>query len=164
MWDSCPEWMMSLALHPVDCFALRFERRENVIATRLDSIIIALDRPEQGSVRQQQFTETVAHELRTPLTILRTRIDMLADPDVARILRKDVQGMSRVARSYWNLREVETLTPAAEVTDLQAVAAEVVEALGPLAIAEKKSLALTGTEDRVVRALIGHLRDFLVRH
>jgi hypothetical protein len=32
--------MMSLALHPVDCFALRFERRENAIATRLDSIII----------------------------------------------------------------------------------------------------------------------------
>lgn len=150
---------MSLALHPVDCFALRFERRENVIATRLDSIIIALDRPEQGSVRQQQFTETVAHELRTPLTILRTRINMLADPDVARVLRKDVQGMSRV-----EFAEVETLTPAAEVTDLQAVAAEVVEALGPLAIAEKKSLALTGTEDRVVRALIGHLRDFLVRH
>jgi signal transduction histidine kinase len=137
---------------------LRFERRENVIATRLDSIIIALDRPEQGSVRQQQFTETVAHELRTPLTILRTRINMLADPDVARVLRKDVQGMSRV------VAEVETLTPAAEVTDLQAVAAEVVEALGPLAIAKKKSLALTGTEDRVVRAFIGHPRDFLVRH
>ena len=38
------------------------------------------------------------------------------------------------------------------------------ELAGTLAIAEKKSLALTGTEDRVVRALIGHLRDFLVRH
>jgi signal transduction histidine kinase len=107
----------------------------------------ALDRLEQGFVRQRQFTETVAHELRTPLTILRSRIDMLADPEVAQALRKDIEAMSRVVTQLLESAEVETLSlPPSETADLQAVARTVVEALAPLAVMQKKSLALNGPD------------------
>jgi signal transduction histidine kinase len=107
------------------------------------SINQALDRLEQGFTRQRQFTETVAHELRTPLTILRTRIDMLADPDTAQALRKDIEAMSRVVTQLLESAEVETLNlPSTETADLTAVARSVVEALAPLAVMQKKSVAL----------------------
>ena len=109
----------------------------------------ALDRLEQGFARQREFTETVAHELRTPLTILRTRIEMLSDSAGA-ALRKDIESMSRVVTQLLEAAEVETLNPMpGEVADLHAAAGEVAEALGPLAIAEGKSLALTGSEQPV---------------
>jgi signal transduction histidine kinase len=111
------------------------------------SINQALDRLEQGFLRQRHFTETVAHELRTPLTILRTRIDMLADADAAQALRKDIEAMSRVVTQLLESAELETLSvPVSETADLQAVARTVVEALAPFAVMQKKSIALTGPE------------------
>jgi signal transduction histidine kinase len=116
----------------------------------VSSINQALDRLEQGFVRQRQFSETVAHELRTPLTILRTRIDMLADPETAQALRKDIEAMSRVVTQLLESAEVETLSVRAnEMADLQAVARMVVETLAPLAVTQKKSLALNGPDTPV---------------
>ncbi|HLJ62841.1 MAG TPA: histidine kinase dimerization/phospho-acceptor domain-containing protein, partial [Stellaceae bacterium] len=56
----------------------------------------ALDRLEQGFRAQRDFTADAAHELRTPLTLLRTRIDMLGNPEIARTLHDDIAGMSRI--------------------------------------------------------------------
>ncbi len=131
----------------------------------VSSINQALDRLEQGFVRQRQFTETVAHELRTPLTILRTRIDMLTDPDTAQALRKDIEAMSRVVTQLLESAEVETLSvPANETADLQVVARTVVEALAPLAVTQKKSLALNGPETPVYVCAHAELLERAVRN
>lgn len=107
----------------------------------------ALDRLEQGFRVQREFTADAAHELRTPLTILRTRIDMLSDQEAVEPLRRDIAGMSRIVSQLLDIAELETfvLDPS-ERADLRAVCAEVVEFLAPLAVAQRKSIGLSGAE------------------
>lgn len=110
----------------------------------------ALDRLEQGFRVQREFTADAAHELRTPLTILRTRIDMLSDQTAVEALRRDIAGMSRIVSQLLDIAELETfvLDPSERV-DLQAVCADVVEFLAPLAVAQRKSIGLSGAEGPV---------------
>lgn len=110
----------------------------------------ALDRLEQGFFRQREFTADAAHELRTPLAVLRTRIDMLPDQRAAKALHQDVEGMSRVVSQLLDAAELETLViEPGEVTDLQAVCADVAEFVAPLALAREKTISLTGEEGAV---------------
>ena len=105
----------------------------------------ALDRLEQGFRVQREFTADAAHELRTPLTILRTRVDMLADRQVAEALRQDIAGMSRVVSQLLDIAELETFAvDPSETADLQSVCAEVAEFVAPLALAQGKTIALSG--------------------
>ena len=107
----------------------------------------ALDRLEQGFRVQREFTADAAHELRTPLTILRTRVDMLSDQTAVEALRRDIAGMSRIVSQLLDIAELETfvLDPG-ERADLRAVCADVVEFLAPLAVAQRKSIGLSGAE------------------
>jgi signal transduction histidine kinase len=107
----------------------------------------AFDRLEQGFRRQREFTADAAHELRTPLAILRTRIETLPDRHAAEALHRDVEGMSRVVSQLLDAAEIETLVVApGERADLREVCAEVAEFIAPLALAQGKAIALTGTE------------------
>ena len=95
----------------------------------------ALDRLDEGFRGQREFTADAAHELRTPLAILRTQIDMIADRELARSLRHDVENMSRLVNQLLEMAELETFVIAADETaDLVAVAAEVAAFLAPIAL------------------------------
>ena len=110
----------------------------------------ALDRLEQGFRVQRDFTADAAHELRTPLTILRTRIDTLPDPQVAEALRQDIAGMSRIVSQLLDIAELETFAvDPSETANLQCVCAEVAEFVAPLALAQGKTIALSGAKGPV---------------
>ena len=105
----------------------------------------ALDRLDAGFRAQREFTADAAHELRTPLAILRTQIDMLDDREVAAPLRHDVENMSRLVNQLLEISELETLVVAEdEIADIVAIAAEVAAFLAPLALSQRKTLAVTG--------------------
>ncbi|HEV2098888.1 MAG TPA: HAMP domain-containing sensor histidine kinase, partial [Stellaceae bacterium] len=105
----------------------------------------ALDRLEAGFRAQREFTADAAHELRTPLAILRTQIDMMADRDVAGPLRHDVESMSRLVNQLLDISELETFViDEGEIADIVAIAAEVAAFLAPLALSQRKTVALTG--------------------
>jgi len=110
----------------------------------------ALDRLEAGFRVQREFTADAAHELRTPLTVLRSRIDALLDRGTARVLHKDIEGMARVVSQLLDIAELETFSiDPAEKADLRAICAELAEFAAPLALAQDKSIALSGTEKPV---------------
>jgi len=110
----------------------------------------ALVRLERGFRIQREFTADAAHELRTPLAILSARIDTLESAAVRDRLRQDIAGMSRVVSQLLDIAELEGfVVDPAEKADLQAVAAEVVAFIAPLALAQGKSIALTGAKEPV---------------
>jgi signal transduction histidine kinase len=110
----------------------------------------ALDRLEQGFIIQREFTADAAHELRTPLTLLRTRIDMLSDQKVAQTLRQDIAGMVRIVGQLLDVAELQTFSvDPSDIADLRRVCREVAEFVAPLALAQGKSVALSGAEGPV---------------
>jgi signal transduction histidine kinase len=105
----------------------------------------ALDRLEEGFRIQRDFTADAAHELRTPLSILRTRLDLLADEQISRALRQDVEGMAHIISQLLDIAELDAfVVDPAEKADLRSVAAEVAEFVAPLALAQGKDIALLG--------------------
>ena len=105
----------------------------------------ALDRLDQGFRIQREFTADAAHELRTPLSILRTRVETLDDPRVAKALRLDIEAMSRVVSQLLDIAELEAFTiDPSEVADLQGACAEVAEFIAPLALEQGREIALLG--------------------
>jgi len=110
----------------------------------------ALERLEHGFKAQRDFVADAAHELRTPLAVLRMRVDTMNESEALKALRRDIDGMSRIITQLLEIAELE-IEPTAGLatTDLQAVCSEAVERLAPLAIAQGKSIALTGTANPV---------------
>jgi signal transduction histidine kinase len=110
----------------------------------------ALERLEHGFRTQREFTADAAHELRTPLAVLRARIDTLPDQRVREALRQDIAGMSRIVSQLLDIAELESfVVDPAERADLQSVCAEVASFMAPLALAQDKSIALTGAKGPV---------------
>jgi signal transduction histidine kinase len=107
----------------------------------------ALDRLEAGFRMQREFTADAAHELRTPLTILRSRIDTLTDRKTSQALHQDIEGMARIVSQLLDIAELETVSiDPREQADLRAISAEVAEFAAPLALAQGKDIALSGSE------------------
>ena len=120
------------------------------IAPLIRAVNQAFDRLEQGFRIQREFTADAAHELRTPLAILHARIDTLSDTRIRDALRADIAGMSRVVNQLLEIAELESfVVDSGEKADLQSVAAEVVAFIAPLALAQHKSVALTGAKEPV---------------
>lgn len=106
----------------------------------------ALDRIEQGYLRQRAFTADVAHELRTPLSILRMRVEDLPDPETARPLLADIDAMTRVVGQLLEMAELETLMlDAGRRTDLRDLGEQVAAYMAPFALSRRKHVALTGS-------------------
>jgi signal transduction histidine kinase len=121
------------------------------LAPPVRAINAALDRLDRGFRAQRDFTADAAHQLRTPLAILAAHLDTLGDQSVAASLRQDVARMSRLVDQMLLVAELEALTlKPEERTDLAALGVEVVEAVAPLALARRRSLALTGAEHPVI--------------
>jgi signal transduction histidine kinase len=111
----------------------------------------ALDRLEDGFRVQRQFTADAAHQLRTPLAILRTRVETLGNNAVRQALHDDIEGMSRIVAQLLEIAELDTLVlDPGETADLRAVCAEVVGAIAPFAIAQRKDIALKGADAPVM--------------
>jgi signal transduction histidine kinase len=109
-----------------------------------------LDRLEEGFRIQRDFTADAAHELRTPLSVLRTRIDLLKDPEMRQALRQNVDGMAHIVSQLLDIAELETVVVGPdEKADLQSVASGVAEFVAPLALTQGKDVALTGTSEPV---------------
>src|ERR1700749_1738268 len=66
-----------------------------------------LDRLEEGFRIQRDFTADAAHELRTPLSVLRTRIDLIEDPNMRDALRNNVEGMAHIVSQLLDIAELD---------------------------------------------------------
>ncbi|WP_298254752.1 ATP-binding protein [Bradyrhizobium sp.] len=133
----------------------------------------ALDRLDEGFRLQREFTADAAHELRTPLSILRTRVETLDDPGVAKALHQDIEAMSRVVGQLLDIAELEAFAiDPAEVADLQAAAAEVAGFVAPLALEQGREIALLGATAPVlvkgnaemIKRAIRNLAENAIRH
>jgi signal transduction histidine kinase len=110
----------------------------------------ALDRLDQGFRVQREFTADAAHELRTPLSILRTRVETLDDPRIAKALHLDIEAMSRVVGQLLDIAELEAFTiDPSETADAQGACAEVAEFIAPLALEQGREIALLGVSTPV---------------
>ena len=133
----------------------------------------ALDRLDEGFRLQREFTADAAHELRTPLSILRTRVETLDDPGVAKALHQDIEAMSRVVSQLLDIAELEAFAiDPSEVADLQAVTAEIAGFVAPLALEQGREIALLGTTAPVpvkgnaemISRAIRNLAENAIRH
>jgi signal transduction histidine kinase len=133
----------------------------------------ALDRLDEGFRLQREFTADAAHELRTPLSILRTRVETLDDPGVAKALHQDIEAMSRVVGQLLDIAELEAFAiDPADVADLQAVCAEVAGFVAPLALEQGREIALLGATAPVwvkgnaemMKRAIRNLAENAIRH
>ncbi|HTV46685.1 MAG TPA: ATP-binding protein [Stellaceae bacterium] len=111
----------------------------------------ALDRLDAGFRAQREFTADAAHELRTPLAILRTQIDVIDDRELAGPLRQDVESMSRLVNQLLEISELESFVLGDdEIADLVAIATEIAAFLAPLAVSQRKTVAVTGSSLPVI--------------
>ena len=130
---------------------LPLEEIPSEVRPLVSAINKALDRLDEGFRLQREFTADAAHELRTPLSILRTRVETLDDPRVAKALHQDIEAMSRVVGQLLDIAELEAfaLDPS-EVADLQAACAEVAGFVAPLALEQNREIALSGATSPVL--------------
>ncbi len=133
----------------------------------------ALDRLDQGFRVQREFTADAAHELRTPLSILRTRVETLDDPRVAKALHMDIEAMSRVVGQLLDIAELEAFTiDPSEVADLRGACTEVAESIAPLALEQGREIALLGATTPVwvkgnaemIKRAIRNLAENAIKH
>ncbi|WP_422032282.1 ATP-binding protein [Reyranella sp.] len=110
----------------------------------------ALDRLEAGFRAQREFTADMAHELRTPLAIMRARIDTMDDQPLRQSLETDIVNMTRTVNQVLDIAELEAfVVDGSSLADLQAVCADAVAFMAPLAVDSDKTIALTGIETPV---------------
>jgi signal transduction histidine kinase len=110
----------------------------------------ALDRLEAGFRVQREFTADMAHELRTPLAIMRARIDSMDDLPLRKSLESDIVNMTRTVNQVLDIAELEAFVVGDDSkADLQAVCAEAVAFMAPLAVDSARTIALTGIETPV---------------
>lgn len=117
------------------------------IAPLVDAVNQAFDRLEAGLQAQRDFTADMAHELRTPLAILRARVDTLEPSALRDELRRDLANMTRTVNQVLDIAELEAfVVPDDARADLQAVCVDVVTFMAPLAVAQSRTIALTGSD------------------
>jgi signal transduction histidine kinase len=107
----------------------------------------ALERLERALDAQRRFAGEAAHALRTPLAVLTARLDAAESAADLATLREDAARINRLVGQMLAISRLDGLPlDVSAPLDLRAVAASVVGALAPLAIARGVDLALTGAE------------------
>jgi signal transduction histidine kinase len=116
----------------------------------------ALARLDQGFQVQREFTTAAAHELRTPLAVLRAHIDTIADKNVVRELRRDVDAMTRIVTQLLRVARLDAMVVHPDDTcNLSEVAVDVAAQLIPQALARGTQIELLSTDDPVYVAASG---------
>ena len=118
----------------------RFPTEAQPFAAAINRLLERLDATADA---QEAFATDVAHELKTPLTILSLELERLP-PDIAQRLRDDVAGLSRLVDQLLLLARLEAQSAAetvVELTDLNAVAADVVASMAPIALKAARNIA-----------------------
>ncbi len=106
----------------------------------------ALQSIEGGYRREREFTANAAHELRTPLAVLKANIETLSSVDEVPDLVAELDDIERLVTQLLRLAQADSLSLRPDETaDLRAVALGVAEQLAPRAVAEGKSIELTGS-------------------
>jgi len=122
----------------------------NEIIPLVSAVNQALDRLELGFRKQQEFAADAAHELRTPLAILRARLETLPDRKTSDALLHDIDNMTRTVGQLLDAAEIESMVVNQnEIADLQGICREIAEFIAPLALSEKKTIALSGADGPV---------------
>jgi signal transduction histidine kinase len=119
----------------------------------VNAVNSALARLDRGFQVQREFTAAAAHELRTPLAILRAHIDTIADKNVVRELRCDVDAMTRIVAQLLRVARLDAMVVHRDDTcNLSEVAVDVAAQLIPQALARGTQIEVLGDDPVYVAA------------
>jgi len=130
------------------------------VATMIDALGSFTARLDAAIERERVFTRDAGHELRTPVAVFKGSLDLLerdrsrpsADRKALARMRRTVADMESLLETLLLLARVEAEPVHGEITSVNQVASEEIDALRELTEAHRNRVELTTAADRDVRA------------